>query len=536
MGNSNNHYDLVIIGAGFSGLYMLYRARKMGLRARVFEVGDDVGGTWYWNRYPGARCDIESIEYSFEFSEELQQEWVWPERFSAQPDILKYINHVADRFDLRRDIQFNTRVDSATFNEDSNQWSVTTNNNSSSYHAPFLIAASGCLSSPLTPAFNGINSFKGDIYHTGKWPHEPVDFSDKRVAIIGTGSSGIQAIPLIAEQAKHLTVYQRTPAYAAPAQNRPLTKAELDTAKARYDELRPIAKQRFGGFSAMHPLVEKPMPEFTPEERQSHLKDWLEIGGLQYLLSFPDAIVSPETNQVMADFLRADIAKRVTDKNIAQKLMPSGVLGAKRLCSETNYYETFNHDNVSLFDVKEAPIETLTENGIQTRHGEECYDAIVFATGYDAMTGALSSIDIRGIDGCSLKDKWKKKASTYLGLQVAGFPNLLMIAAGPGSPTVFTNVVKSIEHHVDWISDCIKYMSDHGKQRIEASTAAEAAWVEHVNLVANMTLMPQAESWYKGANVPGKAQDFLPYLAGFPSYIQTCTDVANKGYEGFVLS
>jgi len=532
---STNKYDLIIIGAGFSGLYMLHKAREMGLTAKVFETGDNVGGTWYWNRYPGARCDIESIEYCFEFAKDIQQSWSWPERFSAQPDILAYINHVADHFDLRSDIQFNSRIESAIFNEVNNTWKVQTEDGAP-YSSTFLIAASGCLSAPLKPKFEGLETFSGDIYHTGMWPHEGVDFSGKRVAVIGTGSSGVQCIPEIAKQAEHLTVYQRTPAFAVPARNRPLTADETETAKKLYDNIRMNSKNSQFAFGGQYLTAPTPMISHSADQRLSNLEKWWDIGGLLFLFSYPEILINAECNAVVADFVREKIAKRINDPTIAAQLMPKGVIGSKRLCSETGYYQTFNRPNVTLIDAKKTPVNRFTPNGIETSASEQKYDAVVLATGYDAMTGALSRIDIRGIDNCSLKVKWKEHPSTYLGIQVAGFPNLFMVAAGPGSPTALTNVVQSIEHHINWISDCIYYILAQGKQRIEATIEAEKAWVDHVTEVANMTLFVRGESWYQGANVPGKACGFMPYAAGFPAYSQKCAQVAANNYEGFELN
>ncbi|MEH6580857.1 MAG: NAD(P)/FAD-dependent oxidoreductase [Halioglobus sp.] len=535
MTTRNKHFDVLIIGAGFSGLYMLIKARELGLSVKVIEAGGDVGGTWYWNRYPGARCDVESIEYSYEFDEELQQEWDWSERYATQPEILRYINHVAERFDLRSDIQFDTRVTGAHFNAEAHQWSVEMENGQTCT-AQFLVAASGPLSVPLKPKFPGQDQFQGDIYYTGYWPHEGVDFTGQRVAVIGTGSSAVQSIPLIAEQADSLTVYQRTPAYVVPAHNRPLSTEERTSVKADYATLRTRAKEMHFALGAKYIQEETLMAEHSLEQRKSRLEKAWAVGGFIFLYAYADIMFDPATNHEVAEFIRGKIASVVKDPAIASILMSRGVVGSKRLCVGTNYYETYNRDNVSLVDINEFPLQGFTAVGIETPAGERPYDAIVSATGFDAMTGALTRIDIRGVNGDTLKQRWSEGADTYLGLQVSGFPNLFIVAAGPGSSTAFTNVIKSTEHHVEWIGDCIIHMRETGKHTVEAEPAAESAWVEHVQEVANTTLFPQEKSFYNGANVPGKARVYLPYVAGFPVYVQKCKDVASNGYEGFKLT
>ena len=535
MNDNNANFDVVIVGAGFSGLYMLIKARELGLSVKVIEAGGDVGGTWYWNRYPGARCDVESMEYSYEFSEELQQEWEWTERYATQPEILSYINHVAERFDLRRDVQFDTRVTGAHFDAEAHRWRVETDGEQR-FSAQFLVAASGPLSVPLKPEFPGQEQFQGDIYYTGDWPHQGVDFSGQRVAVIGTGSSGVQSIPLIAGEAEHLTVYQRTPAYVVPAQNHPLDKEEQQRIKADYPRLRAENAKLYFSLGALYEAEDITMAEHSAEQRQSHLEKWWSVGGLPFMLSYSDLMLNPQTNHEVAEFVRAKIAGTVKDRELAARLMPWGVLGSKRLCTGTDYYETYNRDNVSLVDLRESPLECFTRSGIRTSDGEREFEAIVCATGFDAMTGALSRMGIHGAGGGTLKEAWEDGADTYLGLQVCGFPNLFILAAGPGSSLAFSNAVTSIQHHVEWISDCITYMRAQGKHTIEATAEAQSAWVEHVQKVANTTLFPRENSWYSGANVPGKARLFLPYVGGFPAYTQRCRDVADKGYEGFSLS
>ena len=526
-------YDAIVIGAGFAGMYMVHRLRQQGSSVRCFEAGDDVGGTWYWNRYPGARCDIESLEYSYQFDEDLQQEWDWTERYAAQPEILSYAQHVADRFDLRDDIQFNTRVESAHFDEAGDVWRVTTSDGETAT-ARYVVAATGCLSVPNEPDIPGSDSFEGEVYHTGRWPHETVDFSGKRVAVIGTGSSAIQAIPLIAEQAAHLTVHQRTPNFSIPARNGPLDPELQRRIKARYADLRERNKKMGFGFGARHPQNQGFVMEMSAEEREEWFERFWNNGGLTFGLAFGDMIIDKEANDVAAEFVKRKIRERIEDPAVADKLMPTSTFFCKRLCADTDYFETYNRDNVTLADVNEDPIETITATGIRTASGEESYDCIVFATGFDAMTGALTRMDIRGVDGLALKDKWQAGPKTYLGLETSGFPNLFMIT-GPGSPSVLTNMLPSIEQHVDFIADCMAYMDEHNLKRIDADPDAEEAWVEHVNEVADTTLYPSCNSWYLGANIPGKARVFLPLL-GFPEYVEKCNEVAANGYQGFRLS
>lgn len=525
------HYDAIVVGAGFSGLYMLYRLRELGMSVRVLEAGDDIGGTWYWNRYPGARCDVPSIEYSYSFSKELEQEWQWSERYPAQPEILRYIHHVADRFDLRRDIQLNTRVQAATFDDTQQQWHITTSDER--FSARFCIMATGCLSVSRIPDIPGLDAFTGEHYHTGNWPHEGVDFTGKRVGVIGTGSSGIQSIPVIAEQASHLYVFQRTPNFSIPAHNRPLTPEEDAAVKANYDTRRQEA--RHSNFGTNFIINNQSALEVSPEERLAEYERRWEHGGLNFLVGFNDLLFNPNANETAAEFVRDKIRQTVHDPETAAALLPDDhPIGTKRICADTHYYETFNRDNVTLVNLRHAPIEHITARGIRTQASEYDLDVIVFATGFDAMTGALANIDIRGKDGQALRDKWQDGPRTYLGLMSAGFPNLFTIT-GPGSPSVLSNMIVSIEQHVEWIADCLAHMQQHQLERIEATPDAEDAWVEHVNAVAHMTLFPQAKSWYMGANIPGKPRIFMPYVGGVGAYRQKCDEVVREGYSGFVL-
>jgi cyclohexanone monooxygenase len=526
-------FDAVIVGAGFAGLHMLYRLRGLGLSARVFEAGTGVGGTWYWNRYPGARCDVESMDYSYSFSEELQQEWRWAERYSAQPEILKYINHVADRFDLRRDIQLETRVTSAVFDEATNRWTVETDRGDR-VSARFCIMATGCLSTTQEPKFKGLERFGGPWYHTGRWPHEGVDFTGQQVGIIGTGSSAIQSIPIIARQAAHLFVFQRTPNYSMPAHNAPLDSEYERRVKADYAEFRRQARESRVGF-----VIERSEDSalaVVPDARAREYEKRWNRGGLGFSATYNDLLTSKAANDTAAEFFRAKIRSIVRDPSVAETLSPQDYpLGTKRLCVDTEYYATFNRDNVTLIDLRKTPIEEITPTGLRTQDTEYVVDSFVFAIGFDAMTGALLSIDIRGRAGQTLRKKWEAGPRTYLGVAVAGFPNLFIIT-GPGSPSVLSNMIVSIEQHVDWIADCVVYLREHRRDAIEATVDAEDAWVAHVNEVGHMTLYPRANSWYMGANVPGKPRIFMPYIGGVGVYRQKCDEVAAKGYAGFVVA
>jgi cyclohexanone monooxygenase len=544
----HDEFDAVIVGAGFAGMYMLHTLREHGFRACVFEVADDVGGTWYWNRYPGARCDVESLEYSYSFSPELEQDWQWTERYAAQPEILRYAQHVADRFDLRRDIRFETRVTSADFDEETTAWTIVTNtttNGSSNgdgngngagaartIRANFLIMAVGCLSSTNLPQFPGRDSFAGESYHTGAWPHSGVDFTGKRVAVIGTGSSAVQSIPVIAREAAHLTVFQRTPTYTVPARNRPLTADEIAEVKADYRSLREANRQMSGGFGARSPRGEGLAKEADPAEREQEYESRWNVGGFTYLGGYSDLLLDQASNETAAEFVRRKIAATVHDPAVAALLSPTHVVGCKRLCIDTGYYETFNRPNVALVDVSSEPIAEITPSGVRVGETTFDVDVIVYATGFDAMTGSLLKIGARG-PHTTLQEAWAAGPRTYLGLSVHGLPNMFTIS-GPGSPSVLTNMITSIEQHVEWIRDCLIALREQGLRRIEATEQAQDAWVDYVNAVAGMTLFPSCNSWYLGANVPGKTRVFMP-LPGFPTYAEQCAAVAANGYEGFLL-
>jgi cyclohexanone monooxygenase len=525
--------DAVVVGAGFAGLYMLHRLRGLGFTARVYEAGDGIGGTWYWNRYPGARCDVESMDYSYSFSDALQQEWRWTERYASQPEILRYINHVADRFDLRRDIQLSTRVTAAVFDEATNRWAIQTDRGDRA-SARFCVMATGCLSTAQVPKFPGLETFRGTRYHTGHWPHEGVDFTGQRVGVIGTGSSAIQSIPIIAAQAAHLFVFQRTPNFSVPARNAPLDQAVEQRVKAHYADFRRQARESRVGF-----VVERSEASalaVTAEERQREYEKRWSRGGLGFTATYVDLLTNQEANDTAAEFCRAKIRALVRDTAVAEALVPKHYpVGTKRICVDTDYYETFNRDNVTLVDIRRTPIETITPHGLRTRDAEYTLDSIVFATGFDAMTGALLSIDIQGRAGRRLQQKWAEGPRTYLGLAVAGFPNLFTIT-GPGSPSVLSNMIVSIEQHVDWIADCLAYMRQHDRCVVEATLEAEDRWVAHVNEVGHATLYPLADSWYMGANIPGKPRIFMPYIGGVGTYRKICDEVAATGYEGFALT
>ncbi|MEZ5946633.1 MAG: alpha/beta hydrolase fold domain-containing protein [Hyphomonas sp.] len=532
---TSSEADAVVVGAGFSGMYQLIRLREMGLKVRVIEAGDGVGGTWYWNRYPGARCDIVSMAYSYGFSPELEQDWVWSEKYATQPEILRYAEHVADRFDVRKDVTFGTRVTRSVYDEETGRWTVYTDGGEA-ISAQYLIMATGCLSVPKAPDIAGADSFAGPTYITGKWPHEGVDFTGKRVAVIGTGSSAIQSIPLIAEQAKQLTVYQRTPAFSLPAGNRPLTNSEISEMKEHYREYREAQKYHPAGIPDP-PRAMLSAHMVSPEERRKTYEAAWETGILTALSgAYTDTLTDQQANDWASDFIREKIAERVKDPETAKSMMPDSYpFATKRACLDSNYYETFNRDNVSLVDVRKQPIECITPNGIRTGAGEEAFDAIVFATGFDAMTGALMNVDIRGKGGLALRDKWANGPHTYLGIGVAGFPNLFTIT-GPSSPSVLSNMLVSIEQHVDWVSDCIAWMRKNGLATIEPTEAAEDEWAAHNEAVANSTLFPQANSWYIGANVPGKPRTFMAYIGGVDVYRILSDQIAASGYHGFRTS
>jgi cyclohexanone monooxygenase len=532
-------YDVVVVGAGFAGMYMLYRLRGLGFSVRVYEQGSGVGGTWYWNRYPGARCDVESMQYSYSFSDELQQEWDWSERYATQPEILRYANHVADRFGLRADIQFNTTVDACAFDEDASSWTVKTSDgktsDSKTVTARFVVLATGCLSNARKPDIKGLDSFKGPVYHTGNWPHEKIDFTGLRVGIIGTGSSGIQSVPVIAGEAKHLVVFQRTPNYSIPAQNKPLTAEERAAFKRIYPEVRRFAREEAkNGIYAEVP--DRGALDDGDNARRARYEARWQYGGLTFMSVYNNLALDKAANDTAADFVRGKIAETVKDPVTARLLQPvTYPIGTKRICIDTDYFETFNRPNVTLVDIKTNPIREIVPHAVRAGGKEYEIEALVLATGFDAMTGSVAKIDIRGRKGRTLNQKWAEGPKTYLGLMSAGFPNLFIIT-GPGSPSVLSNMIVSIEQHVDWIADCLAFMRERSLATMEAEPDAEENWVAHVNEVANATLYPQANSWYMGANIPGKPRIFMPYIGGVGPYRQICNEVAAKGYEGFAMT
>jgi cation diffusion facilitator CzcD-associated flavoprotein CzcO len=524
--------DVVIVGAGFAGMYMLHRLRGLGFSARVFEAGSGVGGTWFWNRYPGARCDVESMQYSYSFSPELQQEWHWSELFASQPEILRYANHVADRFDLRREMRFDTRVTDAVFDRRTHRWTIHTDRGDE-VSARYCVMATGCLSTARMPDFPGIEQFRGKTYHTGHWPHEGVDFTGMRVGVIGTGSSAIQAIPVIAQQAAQVTVFQRTPNFSIPSRNGPMTETYEQSWKSQYPVLREQARHVRTG--VLTDPNDQSALEPSSEERERIYEQRWAAGGTRFMAAFNDLIFSREANDTAAEFVRNKIRATVQDPTTAELLAPKNhPIGTKRICVDTDYYGTYNRDNVTLVDVRGTPISEITTDGVKVGESEYRFDAIVFATGFDAMTGALLNVDIRS-DEVTLRDKWQGGPVTYLGLMTAGLPNLFMIT-GPGSPSVLSNMMVSIEQHVDWIADCVGYLRSHGFDCIEPLQSAEDAWVAHGNEVAHTTLYPLANSWYMGVNIPGKPQVFMPYIGGVGAYRDICDEIAADGYRGFTLS
>ncbi len=528
-------YDAVIVGAGFAGMYMLHKLRGLGFTARVFDAAGGVGGTWYWNRYPGARCDVPSLDYSFSFDPELEQEWEWKEKYATQPEILAYANHIADRYDLWSDMQFDTRIEASTFDEASGRWIVRTDQGDV-VSAQHLVMAVGTLSTPKLPEIPGLDTFEGETYQTQKWPHEGVDFTGKRVGVIGTGSSAIQSIPLIADEAAELTVFQRTPNFSLPAGNRPLDPEEVAAMRADYAAYRQKARESFFGI----PVGDEEPPmvfDVTEEERQATYQEGWDAGHLVQLLgAYGDILYDKEANDTAAEFIRNKIREIVDDPEVAETLCPTDYpVGTKRPCLDTNYYATFNRPHVRLIDLRKTPITQLTASGIDTTEESFEFDAIVFATGFDAMTGSLVAVDVRGVGGVSLKEMWADGPMTYLGLAVAGFPNFYTVT-GPQSPSVLSNMMVSIEQHIDWIADCMEYMREHDYSTIEATPDAQLEWVEHSNEVGDETLYPLANSWYMGANVPGKPRVFLPYVGGVGPYREKCDEVAANGYEGFKLA
>jgi len=526
-------YDAIVIGAGVSGLCLLYHLRNLGMKVRIFEAGTGVGGTWYWNRYPGCRFDSESYTYGYSFSNELLQEWNWREHFSAQPDTERYLNYVADKFNMRPHIQFNTRITAATFDNKENTWEVQTEQGGRA-RARYLITAVGILSSPYTPPFEGIDSFKGPKYHTGLWPKQDPDLKGKRVAVIGTGASAVQLIPEIAKIVGHLTVYQRRPNYCAPLRNSVIDDEMQKKIKASYPEIFRRVSETTAAF--MHDFDPRSIWDVTPEERLARFEElWQQPGFSKWLANFHDINTDQKANEIYSEFVRNKIRERVKDKAVAEKLVPKDhPFGAKRIPLETNYYEAYNRENVELVDLRENPLERITPKGIKTRDREREFDVIIFATGFDAVTGAIRKIDIRGVNRVSFKEEWAHGPRTYLGVQTAGFPNLFVISAA-----AFCNLPRCVEMLVEWTTDCIRYMRSRGLTRIEATPEAQAAWVKHSAELAGQSFLTRGDvggdSWFIGANIPGKDRIFLLYANSAPAYRKECADVAAKGYEGFAM-
>ncbi len=530
--NVEREVDVVIVGAGFAGMYQLHRMRAAGFSAVVIEAGDGVGGTWYWNRYPGARCDILTVDYSYSWDLELEREWTWSERYATQPEILRYANFVADKHDLRRDIRFETRVTSAAWDDTAQRWTVHTDVGDD-VTARFYVMATGCLSVPKVPDVTGAERFTGETYLTGRWPHHEIDFTGKRVAVIGTGSSAVQSIPIIAEQAAQLTVFQRTPNFSIPAHHGPIAEERMDEYLRDRAAYRELARYSAMGVPRDQPTVAT--FDVSDEERLAAYEGVWERGELSGLAPFNDIGISAEANDAMRRFLHDKIRGIVDDPDVAEALCPTNhYYATKRLCVDNHYYETYNLDHVRLVDLQHDPIASITEVGVDTASEQFEFDVIVYATGFDAMTGAIVGVDITGRDGMSLRQAWADGPQTYLGLMTVGFPNLFLIT-GPGSPSVLSNMMVSIEQHVDWISELLDHMRDAEFDTIQPTSLAQDRWVQHSNDIANLTLLPTANSWYMGANVPGKPRVFLPYPGGVGAYREVCEEVVAGGYLGFAF-
>jgi cyclohexanone monooxygenase len=523
-------FDAIIVGAGFAGLYMLHRLLALGYSVQVLEAGADVGGTWYWNRYPGARCDVESVEYSYSFSEEIQQDWEWTERYATQPEILKYIQFVADRLSLRPHIELNTRVATATFSPASGCWTVYSDKGEYT-HCRYFIAATGCLSSAKLPEIEGLEVFRGQTYHTGAWPHEAPNFANKAVGVIGTGSSAMQLVPEVARQAEQLFVFQRTANYAIPARNEPLQPETVRLLKKDYAAFRRRARESPSGVNHFMVPTRSALSVSLSERRDAYEERW-RVGGAGLTRAFNDILTDEAANRTAADFVREKIREIVKNPAVAKALAPGYLIGTKRLGTETGYYEAFNRKNVSLVDIRATPITAVTPTGLMTADRTFEFDALIFATGFDAMTGSLLAMDIQVEDGVALKDLWSHGPRSYLGIMIAGLPNFFTIT-GPGSPSVLSNVIVSIEQHVDWIADCLSFMKARGLSQVQPQQAAQDSWMEHVDQVASATLLPRGTSWYLGANVPGKPRVFMPYAGGVGVYRRKCQEIAEAGYSGF---
>lgn len=525
--------DVVVVGAGFAGLRALHTLRGLGLDVVVLESGDDIGGVWQWNRYPGARCDVESYDYSYGFSEELEQEWRWSERYATQPEILRYIQHVADRFDLRRDIRLEREMVSASWDDGAGTWTVLTRSGEQ-WRSRFLVMATGQLSTTKTPSLPGQEDFEGDVLLTARWPREAVDLSGKRVGVIGTGSSGMQLIPVVAQQAEHLVVFQRTPNFSVPASNGPISDERDAEVKASYAARREASRNSPSGLGAV-PISRTSALEVSDEERRRRYEEFWTSAGFGFALVYYDILRDRRANDTAADFIREKIAAKIDDPQVRETLLPRDFpFAAKRPSVDSGYFETFNEEHVELVDIREEPLEAMTAGGIRTAAGEYPLDVVVFATGFDALTGSLLRPDIRGRDGLTLRDKWADGPVTQLGLGVHGFPNMFIIA-GPGSPSLLSNVLLSTEQHVDWIADLLTHLREHGLGVVEATPEAERAWVAHVNERAQETLYPRAASYYMGDEMPGKPRVFMPYSGGVRGYRRILEKVAAEGYSGFEL-
>lgn len=529
--SDNTQYDAVVIGAGMSGMYLIYRLRELGLSFRVYEAGTDLGGTWYWNRYPGARFDSESYTYGYSFSEELLEEWEWSEHFSGQPETLGYLNYVADKFDLRKFIQFETRIENATYDESENLWGIRTGSDDC-VHARFLITAIGVLSAPYIPDFDGIGSFRGDSWHTSLWPHQQVDVSTKKVGVIGTGATAVQMIPEIAKKVGHLTVFQRTPNYCVPAGNGPIDSETQLEIKGNYSEIWKRCSETFGSF--LHGFDDRSALAVPADKRQTFYEELYQKRGFAiWLANFADIMTNTEANETVAEFIREKIRDRIDDPVIADKLVPKDhAFGTKRVPLEHGYYEAYNQGNVDLVDIRTTPIEEITPKGLRTTTMEYEFDIIIYATGFDAVTGAFSKMNIRGEGGQLLNDKWLDGPRTYLGFQTVGFPNLFTVV-GPHNGGTFCNIPRCIEQNVEWVTACLRYMHEHKLERITPTLEAEEAWTAHVNETVQGTLIPQTDSWFMGANIPGKKRNFLLYAGGSPFFREKCEEVVANGYEGF---
>jgi cation diffusion facilitator CzcD-associated flavoprotein CzcO len=529
---ASKRFDAVVIGVGFGGMYALHKLREMGLKVGAIEAGGDVGGVWYWNRYPGARCDVMSLDYSYSFSNEIMQEWTWSEQFAAQPEILAYANYVATKLDLRRDIQFNTRARTVSYHDAGRHWVIETRAGEV-FETTYLLMATGPLSIPKPLDTPGVDTFAGEIYQAQRWPHEDVDLSGKRIGVIGTGSTGIQIIPVVAEVAAHLHVFQRTPSFSLPMRNRKLEPEYIAQIKAHYPELRAIARATFTG--GVRPVSTRPLFSVTAAERQALMEEAWKTSGLAFLGLFSDLLVNQEANDIVADFVRDKISEVVRNPDTAERLKPRGYpIFARRPCLDTNYYETYNRPNVTLIDCLTDPIEQIMPTGVRTRDREIALDVIIAATGYDGLTGAMLALDVKGRNGASLRDKWNAGAKSHLGLMMQGFPNLFIVA-GANGPSALANFILLNEQNVEWASECITYMRENNIATIEPTREAEDGWMDQIAQLSGRSLMPKANTWYTGTNIKGKPRSFSIYMGGLQRYRETCSAAALRGYEGFSI-